>query len=207
MGSPFNTTTSTAADEVPATESQLNYLRSLMQRKAVLLGLAYGEATTKLEAWLPTLSKSGASVHIDKAKTELAGLEEERNVQLAKDAVVTARTAMAPVGIDAVPAGRYAIETTEGATNALAFYKVDRPETGKWAGRVFVKLMVSDEEQRLSQKQGYAILGKIAAVGAAEASARYGHEIGECGICGRTLTNDESRERGIGPVCAAKNGW
>lgn len=25
--------------------------------------------------------------------------------------------------------------------------------------------------------------------------------------CGRTLTNDESRARGIGPVCAAKAGW
>ena len=51
------------------------------------------------------------------------------------------------------------------------------------------------------------ILARIAAVGAEAASARYGHEIGECGICGRQLTNDESRARGIGPVCAAKAGW
>jgi hypothetical protein len=28
-----------------------------------------------------------------------------------------------------------------------------------------------------------------------------------CGVCGRTLTNDESIERGIGPICSAKYGW
>jgi hypothetical protein len=28
-----------------------------------------------------------------------------------------------------------------------------------------------------------------------------------CGICGQTLTNDESIERGIGPICASNYGW
>ena len=106
-----------------------------------------------------------------------------------------------------VSAGRYAVETTNGATNELAFYKVDRPTEGRWAGYVFVKLMLSDAEQRLSRDTQTAILRKIAEVGAEVASARYGHEIGECGVCGRTLTNDESRARGIGPRCAAKSGW
>lgn len=108
---------------------------------------------------------------------------------------------------EVVPAGRYAIDTEDGAVNATAFYKVDRPTEGKWAGFVFVKLMVSDEEQRMSRAAGDAILRKIAAVGAENAAARYGHELGECGLCGRTLTNDESRARGIGPICAAKAGW
>ncbi|QHB37779.1 hypothetical protein I5G63_gp038 [Mycobacterium phage Imvubu] len=108
---------------------------------------------------------------------------------------------------EVVPAGRYAIDTEDGAVNATAFYKVDRPTEGKWAGFVFVKLMVSDDEQRMSRAAGDAILRKIAAVGAEAAAARYGHELGECGLCGRTLTNDESRARGIGPICAAKAGW
>ena len=30
---------------------------------------------------------------------------------------------------------------------------------------------------------------------------------GSCGHCGRTLTNEESRARGIGPICAGKMGW
>ena len=28
-----------------------------------------------------------------------------------------------------------------------------------------------------------------------------------CGICSRTLLNDVSIARGIGPICAAKYGW
>lgn len=106
-----------------------------------------------------------------------------------------------------VPAGRYAVETEDGAVNTLAFYKVDRPTDGRWAGYVFVKHIVSDEEQRMSQAAGKAILAKIAAAGPEAASARYGHEIGKCGVCNRTLTNDESRARGIGPVCAENSGW
>jgi len=31
--------------------------------------------------------------------------------------------------------------------------------------------------------------------------ARYGQEIGSCGRCNRRLTDDLSRERGIGPEC------
>ncbi|QNL30167.1 hypothetical protein SEA_MARIOKART_40 [Gordonia phage Mariokart] len=103
-----------------------------------------------------------------------------------------------------VPAGRYAIATEDGATNALAFYKVDRPTEGRWAGRVFVKLMISDGEQNLSWAATKAVLAKIAEVGAEAASAAYGREIGECGVCGRTLTNDESRSVGIGPKCREK---
>lgn len=108
---------------------------------------------------------------------------------------------------EVVPAGRYAVATEAGAINTLAFYKVDRPTEGRWAGYVFVKHIVSDDEQRMGRAAGEAILRKIAAVGAEAAMAAYGHEIGECGMCSRTLTNDESRERGIGPICAAKAGW
>lgn len=124
----------------------------------------------------------------------------------------TPRTTAAPASTqapsaDEVPAGRYAVATNEGAVNTLAFYKVDRPTEGKWAGYVFVKLMRSDEEQRLSRAAGAAVLAKIAAVGAKEASAAYGQEIGSCGVCGRTLTNDESRDIGIGPDCRSRLGW
>lgn len=147
--------------------------------------------------WAP-LTKAGATKLIDWLLDQPGPAKAERAAAPSQGDVPSA---------EVVPAGRYAIETEDGATNGLAFYKVDRPTEGKWAGRVFVKLMVSDEEQRMSWAATKSILAKIAQVGAAEASARYGHEIGECGVCGRTLTNDESRERGIGPICAAKNDW
>jgi hypothetical protein len=108
---------------------------------------------------------------------------------------------------DVVPEGRYAVETEDGATNALAFYKIDRPTEGRWAGRVFVKLITGGDEQRLSWPTSKAVLAKIAAVGAESAMLRYGREIGNCGHCGRQLTNDVSRELGIGPVCRQNMGW
>ena len=37
-----------------------------------------------------------------------------------------------------------------------------------------------------------------------EAMQAYGREKGYCGHCGRHLTNDESRKRGLGSVCATK---
>jgi hypothetical protein len=36
------------------------------------------------------------------------------------------------------------------------------------------------------------------------AMIRFGQVVGSCGHCGRTLTNQASREAGIGPVCARK---
>ena len=39
-----------------------------------------------------------------------------------------------------------------------------------------------------------------------DALARYGQELGECGVCGRELTDEQSRAIGIGPVCREKLG-
>ena len=39
------------------------------------------------------------------------------------------------------------------------------------------------------------------------AAIRYGKVSGECSCCGRELTDPQSIERGIGPICAVKYGW
>lgn len=160
--------------------------------------------------WKP-LTRKGASVLIDWLGTlAFAGNHsqvEEANVDAAKARIRVSEQATQSVTAEEVPAGRYAVETEVGAINALAFYKVDRPTEGRWAGYVFVKLIVGGDEQRLAKHMSNAVLSKINAVGAETAAARYGHEIGACGFCGITLTNDESRARGIGPICAAKHGW
>lgn len=109
----------------------------------------------------------------------------------------------AAVKVGEVPAGRYAVEVGE----TLAFVQVDRPEEGRWAGYTFVTRQLADEFVRVSRHQAATILEAIKAVGPAEASKRYGREIGECGICHRTLTNEDSRANGIGPQCAKKIGW
>lgn len=98
-----------------------------------------------------------------------------------------------------VPAGRYAIVTDDGT---VKFYKVDRPTEGRWSGYTFVKVQASDEWHQIRDRHSRnAILRSIAAdpIGAMR---RYGMELGQCGNCGRTLTDETSRQMGIGPDCA-----
>ena len=99
-----------------------------------------------------------------------------------------------------VPAGRYAVENEDGD---LRFYKVDRPEEGRWAGYTFLSVQASDEFHPIKGSARAVILGKIA-VDPKAASARYGTLLGSCGVCGRTLTDETSRARGIGPECARR---
>jgi hypothetical protein len=105
-------------------------------------------------------------------------------------------------GVADVPAGRYAVEDN----GTLKFYKVDRPADGKWAGRTFVKVQASDNEFPVRGAAAARVLRLIARDPKA-AMLRYGAELGHCGHCGRTLTNEESRAAGIGPICAGKMGW
>lgn len=101
-----------------------------------------------------------------------------------------------------IPRGSYAINTAdeEARINDLTFFKLWIGERGGW------KLYVLASDSEYPAANPVAALMKIAA-NPAEAAANYGLHIGKCGICGRTLTNDESRERGIGPICAGKWGW
>lgn len=110
-----------------------------------------------------------------------------------------------------VPRGSYALENLyykgelldHSLGNDVAFYSVWISKDGsRWS----VKRYSSDELVGLPRAQQYGILERIAQDPAA-AAEKYGLLIGKCGICHRTLTNQESRERGIGPVCAEKHGW
>lgn len=205
MSTPFDTRTPLIAST--ASERSRDYLRALMLDKAARTGHDVVLAAINIDAYLlDHSSQREVSANIDRLKAE--GYTGVRTAPLAQRIGERDEAVMGnPTADVQVPAGRYAVATNAGATNELAFYKVDRPTEGRWAGYVFVKLLISDDEQRLSRDAGIAVLAKIAAAGVAEASAAYGHEIGECGVCGRTLTNDESRARGIGPVCIENMGW
>jgi hypothetical protein len=104
-----------------------------------------------------------------------------------------------------VPAGYYAIDNTDSATNSIGFYRVDRPTKGKWEGFTFVKRVVGGRvDERVPRGQTADILQRIIKAGIDQAGFRYGQEIGQCCACNHTLTNDESRAKGIGPECANK---
>lgn len=93
--------------------------------------------------------------------------------------------------------GRYAVEED----GVLKFFKV---KNGNRAGFVFLDIQASDDWHSIRDLGRIRRIVALIAQDANAAMIRYGHELGECGRCGRTLTDEASRAAGIGPVCASK---
>ena len=173
------------------TRPQSDYIWDLTNEIAKLSGLPEIESTK--DEFFQSMSEvtcKGASKVLDVLKDKAFELSSKK-----------ARTT--PAGAPEVADGRYAIEQD----GIIKFYKVDSPTEGKWAGRTFVKIQASEELHPIRNPAARkAILAEIAK-DPKGAMLRYGQELGHCGHCGRTLTNDLSRELGIGPVCREKMGW
>lgn len=201
----------------PASAKQLKWLRDLLIehdysdfpadwrdycdyiKRAFELCVGEGHEPGSLNVWLVTSDRD--EVTHQTFQTLLPKLQEAP-----KTKVGAAKPTMPSE--EALPEGRYAIPVQDkDSENDLAFYKVDRPTEGKWAGRVFVKLLLSDNEHRLPFPQQISVANNIVEYGAAKASMEYGKHFEHCGVCGRGLTNKLSREMGIGPDCRAKMGW
>lgn len=114
----------------------------------------------------------------------------------AQPVVVVKSTKAQPVAN--VPAGHYAVDR-----DGVSFYRIDVPTEGRWAGYTFVKIQASDDFYPVRGRDAATVLAAIEADGIDACMARYGIEIGRCGKCNRTLTDETSRALGIGPVCRA----
>jgi hypothetical protein len=187
----------TTTTDYPATDRQKNYIRSLINDRDTTAIEAKGTSKQEILAQVNGLSKRNASRWIERLKELPFGNKAGELVEDIRD--------LAPK----VPAGRYAVTGADGTTD---FYRVDKPTKGKWQGYTFVQLGLGGgygepNWERTSRKVTASILAKIIEAGPEAASKRYGKELGHCGCCGRTLTNPDSIERGIGPVCAGKNEW
>lgn len=106
----------------------------------------------------------------------------------------SAKTTAAPVE---VADGRYAVEE-EGV---LRFFKV---KNGNRPGFVFLDIQASDDWHAIRNVTRIRQVVALIAQDPKAAMIRYGQELGECGHCGRTLTDEASRTAGIGPICASK---
>lgn len=107
------------------------------------------------------------------------------------------KVAVQPGWITSVKDGRYAIEED----GVLKFFRVKK---GRNPGFVFLDIQASDDWHAI---RDLARIRRVIAEIAKDpkgAMLRYGRELGECGHCGRTLTDEASRAAGIGPVCASK---
>ncbi len=95
--------------------------------------------------------------------------------------------------------GYYAV--VDPLDQVLRFFYIKAPKQGRWVGYRFLS-EVSGENMFSVRARGDRdrIFTEIAKdkLGALK---RFGQEIGQCGHCRKQLTDAESREFGIGPVC------
>jgi hypothetical protein len=187
----------TTAPEPGPTPRQIEFIESLRAERAL---------TPADVAWLdsnPPTTKARASEIITSL---LAAPKTPTAVAAASPANVSRSRYPSP---ELLPEGRYALPEQAGAQ--ITFWRVDRPAEGRWAGYVFVKACYGSpgslRYERVDTRSGIEVAARIAEYGAERASKLFGTELGTCGVCGSPLTNRESRELGIGPVCRAKVGW
>ena len=166
----------TTFDFHPATSRQIEYIIELAKHHGTKL-----PADDQIADWTQYKASEIISWYLDKfgplpRKSDAPTLKAEREVK----------------------AGHYAIEF-EGQ---LRFFQVETPDEGKWAGWTFVSEQASDDLWAVKGARKTEVLNAIA--DDEDALARYGQELGICGACHRTLTDPESREIGLGPICRNK---
>lgn len=99
----------------------------------------------------------------------------------------------------AAKAGRYAVKIDD----KIRFFEVSTPDQGRWAGYVFVNEQAGGEFYPIRDNRRRAMILE-AINGDPDSLARYGKELGICGMCRRPLTDEVSRSIGIGPICRNK---
>jgi hypothetical protein len=112
------------------------------------------------------------------------------------------------LNIPDVPEGHYAIPSRTG-NNDYEFFRVDRPTTGDFAGRIYVKMVIGGHPEynvRGGLKSIIVVLNAIMEYGVDKAGLLYGHELKQCRYCNRELTKYASRILSAGRHCCDKRG-
>lgn len=153
-------------------------------------------------------NRRDASAHIDILLGETKA-KRRHDADIARRAVAPApetvkAAAAVPVAAPARPPlvfpepGYYAVFFD----HTLRFYRV-KAGKGYYAGRKFLDRFKSDELRAINYGERLAVLDLINA-NPLEAQMRFSVELTRCHICGRMLTDEISRLRGIGPDCAGR---
>jgi len=181
--------------EAPKTDRRSPAQAALMDRlisEITELDAALGSAA---RIWTDGMTAAGEWTYGRDARTGISRWIDAL-IERSKALKAAARTApQAPVA--QVEDGRYAVQED----GVLRFFRV---KNGRRPGFVFLDIQASDEWHAIRNvSRIHAVLALIAQ-DAQAAMIRYGHELGECGRCGRTLTDEASRAAGIGPICISK---
>lgn len=167
-----NNATATAR---PASPKQVNYIRSLIERKGAQLLLAGGDRIAEM-------TSREASAMID--------------MLLAK-----------PDAPKAAPAPRAEVPEGLHVTGGTVYKVQTSRTTGKrYAKRLDLVTVIPLRTVGQWEYAGAAPLRSLSesTVVTLEEAQAFGFDFGICMCCGALLTNPESIERGIGPVCATK---
>lgn len=179
-----------------ASDRQMNFLRTLAdERRSQIDAMATGTGPmNEKAAWVLHAIEHGAHCPPNSVATSQA-----------IDWLLSMPRDPRPVDITEqhIPSGRYAIVNADGS---VSFYRVNTPQDGRWAGRTFVDRYASDD--RIPVRDRVERTRVLDAIGTDPhgAMALYGREVGRCGNCGRMLTDETSREIGIGPDCCERLG-
>jgi hypothetical protein len=168
----------TNTTSIPATDKQLAFIRKLLVERAV---------TVVTEDHLLKLSKLGASRTIDKL------MAMPKVDTTAGPVTTTGPTAPAKVTLDdglyMLDGEVYKVKRSNGAGRQYASVLVPGAD-GKGGSFHYAKGVV----YRLTPESKMTI----------EQAKAHGALYGQCACCGRLLSNDESIELGIGPICREK---
>lgn len=182
----------------PATRKMVSYLYRLMSERS-----AFAEGLEPYEQFMDKMETAVREQHPHAAYSTISAFIDDLK-KITPDTVPARDTArVIRPATPNVPAGRYALVNSN--DHKTYFFKVDRPTEGRWAGYTFVKRLSGDNELRIDRNESQQILAAISR-DPLDAAARYGHETRSCGVCGRSLTDEDSRTLGIGPVCLKKFG-
>jgi hypothetical protein len=178
----------------PATEAQINFVRSLIARRDT-------SGVTELvdEAELLIMDETITHGDVNRILTVLKVLPMKDDLRKRDQSV---GSQIVTVG-SKVPEGYYAI----GPVGDTRFYRIDRPTTGRWAGYVFLNIQAGNELHPVKNHAERLRVLTLVAEDPRAAAIRYGNEIGRCSQCNKTLTNPDSIAAGIGPICSANAGW
>lgn len=182
------------SDGPKASDAQVNFVRDLLR------GRQMSDADrAEHEARIDRLSKREASALIDALRELPKRSSETANVAGKFDKFKAL-----------IPEGSYALAVDPLLNDGqdIKFYRVSHGKEGtRWEHFVFLDVYASDDRHPIKNPEvKLAVLEQIAADPRA-ASVLYGLHRVHCGVCGRKLTRKESREAGIGPVCAETRGW
>jgi hypothetical protein len=180
----------------PPTREQLDYVK--------LLG---GDAWTARN-----LSRSQVSAYIDHLKAKRTS--SAKTGAPVPDKSFAAQNDRVNMCLGMIRDGRYAVSPDD--VTPLTFVRIVRPKTGNYKGAVKVQTQHGDDlvdrlflwpSGKVTIKAPFIVESLLLiAADLRGASIRYGQEIGQCCICGKSLTDERSRYYGIGPDCETRFG-